>query len=56
MKNNKSTAFSHMEFSTINTQQYVDFAHKLRGETLVEHFGIIKNVFKKKSSTTKFKK
>lgn len=56
MKNNKSTTFSHMEFSTINTQQYVDFAHKLRGETLVEHFGIIKNVFKKKSSTTKFKK
>ena len=56
MKNNESTTFSHIEFSTINTQQYVDFAHKLRGETLVEHFGIIKNMFKKKYSATKFKK
>ncbi len=56
MKNNKSTTFRHIELSTINTQQYSDFAHKLRGETLVEHFGIIKNVFKKKSSATKFKK
>ena len=56
MKNNKSTTSSHIEYSTINTQQYVDFAHKLRGETLAEHFGIIKNVFKIKSSTTMFKK
>ena len=54
MKNNKSTTSSHIEY--LNTQQYVDFAHKLRGETLAEHFGIIKNVFKIKSSTTMFKK
>ena len=56
MKNSKSTTLSHDDFSTINTQQYIDVAHKLRGEALAEHFGIIKNVFKRKSSVTKFKK
>ena len=35
------------EFTTINAQQYVDHAHKLRGEAMSQHFGIIKNVFKK---------
>lgn len=56
MKSNKSTTFTQFDLSTINTQQYVDVAHKLRGEAMAEHIGIIKNVFKKKSVTMKFKK
>jgi len=56
MKSNRSTTFIQFDLSTINTQQYVDVAHKLRGEALAEHIGVIKNVFKKKSSATKFKK
>ena len=56
MKNKKDTTFTLAEFSTINTQQYIDAAHKLRGEAIAEHIGVIKNVFKRKSSTNTFKK
>ena len=56
MKNNKDTHFNQAESSVINTQQCIGNAHKLRGEALAGHFGIIKNVFKKKSSALKFKK
>ena len=56
MKSNKSTTFTHDDLSTINTQQYVEAAHKLRGEAFAEHFGIIKNVFKRKASATNNKK
>ena len=56
MKNNKSTTVALNHFSGINTQQYITEAHKLRGEAFSEHFGIIKNVFKRKSSVSKVKK
>jgi len=56
MKNDKNISLELFSFSTINTQEYVQVAHKLRGEALAEHFGIVKNVFKKKSSASKLKK
>ncbi|MEH6456852.1 MAG: hypothetical protein V7749_11050 [Cocleimonas sp.] len=56
MKNDKNISLELFSFSTINTQQYVQTAHKLRGEAMAEHFGVIKNVFKRKTSATKFKK
>lgn len=56
MKNNKKTTVDTADYSTINTQQYVDIAHKLRGEALSEHIGIIKNVFKRKNTGSNVKK
>lgn len=56
MKNNKNTVFELTDLSGINTQQYIDAAHKLRNEAFSEHFGIIKNVFKRKTSVSKVKK
>lgn len=51
---NKKTIVEVSGFSNINTQQHIDIAHKLRGEAMAEHIGIIKNVFKRK--TIKLKK
>lgn len=56
MKNSKSITLTNLDYSSINTQQYINEAHKLRGVAIAEHFGVIKNVFKKKSSHVKFKK
>jgi hypothetical protein len=56
MKNDKNISLELFSFSTINTQAYVQTAHKLRGEAMAEHFGIVKNVFKRKASTSKIKK
>ena len=56
MKNNKKTTLETADYSAINTQQYIEIAHKLRNEAFSEHFGIIKNVFKRKSSGSNVKK
>ena len=56
MKNNKKTTLETVDYSAINTQQYIEIAHKLRNEAFSEHFGIIKNVFKRKSSGSNVKK
>ena len=52
MKNDKNISLELFSFSTINTQEYVQTAHKLRGEAIANHFGIMKNVFKKKASAS----
>ena len=56
MKTDKNISLELFNFSTINTQAYIQTAHKLRGEAMAEHFGIVKNVFKRKASATKLKK
>lgn len=56
MKNDKNISLELFSFSTINTQEYIQAAHKLRGEAMAEHFGIVKNVFKKKTTASKVKK
>jgi len=56
MKNDKNISFGLFSFNTVGTQAYIHQAHKLRGEAMAEHFGVIKNVFKRKSSAQKIKK
>lgn len=56
MKNDKNISFGLSSFNAVGTQAYIHKAHKLRGEAMTEHFGIIKNVFKRKTSATKLKK
>lgn len=56
MKNDRNTLFTHADFSITKTQQYLDAEQKIRGEALSEHISTIKNLFKRKSSVTKFKK
>ena len=56
MKNDKNISLELFSFSTINTQAHVETAHKLRGAAIAEHIGVMKNVFKRKSSATKMKK
>lgn len=56
MKTNNNTTLIHDDFSNINTKHYVELAHQMRNQAIAEHIGVIKNVFKRKSSATKFKK
>jgi len=56
MKNDKNISLELFSFSTINTQEYVQTAHKLRGEAMANHFGVMKNVFKKKANDSKISK
>lgn len=53
MKLEKNESVELFSLATVNTQAYVETAHKLRGEAMVNHFGVIKNVFKRKLSNTK---
>ena len=56
MKNDKNISLELFSFSTINTQEYVQTAHKLRGAAMADHFGVMKNVFKKKANASKISK
>ena len=56
MKNDKNISLELFSFSTTNTQEYVQIAHKLRNEAMANHFGVMKNVFKKKTTGSKISK